>query len=81
MYIYIYICIYVTNGNNGAVYYSCFIKFVEKAFIYLLENLYIYYIYIYIYIPNSTKLLLCHSLSWFINQRINTMLPVDRLKT
>ena len=43
----------MTNGNNLAVYYhyySCFIKFVEEAFIYLLENLYTYYMYIYIYI-------------------------------
>ena len=43
----------MTNGNNIAVnyyYYSCFIKFVEEAFIYLLENLYIYYMYIYVYI-------------------------------
>ena len=54
-----------------------------KKLSYIYSKIYIYtiYIYIYIYIPNSTKLLLCHSLSWFINQRINTMLPVDRLKT
>ena len=83
MYIFICICIYIYIFICIYKYVYIYIYIHISIYIYIYIHLYIIHIlcmYINIYNQKSTKILLRHSLNWFINQCINAILLANSLK-